>query len=351
MTLSTRFRSLGLAVGRPIEKQNPRILGTVALVALIAVLLATLGWNTLGVGERSYEAEFAQAAGLRVGDSVTVAGVQVGTVTGQELVGDRVVVTMRIARDVALGIETTASIKLTTLLGARYVELLPAGPGELGDGRITLSHTAVPYDLQQSLENATTTFEQVDAAQIGRSLDTLAAQLEGVPAVLPGVLTNIKTLAGILGSRRDELGSLLAGVRDLTAVVTSQRSDVAAITTAGRDLLTDIASRRQAIELLMSATTRLVEQVRGIVVDDRAQIDELIAGLNGLLGSLARHDDLLRNTLEILPVSVRNLTNAAGNGNSVDFNAPGGVLVDSWMCALSGHAEVAALPPYFGDCR
>ncbi|WP_174187840.1 MCE family protein [Nocardia barduliensis] len=351
MTSSTYVGRLVRVIRRPLEAHDPRVLGVTALTVLIAVLAAAVGFNSLGIGQRTYQAEFAQAAGLRVGDGVTVAGVPVGSVTDQELAGDRVVVTMRIADDVALGGETTAAIKLTTLLGARYVEVRPAGAGKLSDRRIPLSHTAVPYDLQQALENATTTFEQVDAAQIGRSLDALATQLDGVPAVLPGMLANVRALASILGSRRDELGALLAGVRQLTSMVTAQEADVSAILTVGRDLLNDIAARRQVIEMLMSATTRLVDQVRGIVVDDRPKLDDLLRGLNGLLGSLARHDDLLRNTLEILPVTVRNLTNASGNGNSVDFNSPAGVLVDSWMCALSGRAEQADLPKYFGDCR
>ncbi|MEV0712164.1 MCE family protein [Nocardia aurea] len=350
-TPSSRSGRMLAALRQPLESRNSRMLGLVALVVLIGLLAATVGFSSIGIGERSYDAEFAQAAGLRVGDGVTVAGVQVGTVTGQELTGDRVLVTFRVDNDVHLGAETTAAIKLTTLLGARYLELLPAGDGEVADRRIRLSHTAVPYDLQAALENATTTFEQIDAKQIGTSLDALATQLDGVPAVLPGVLTNIRALANILGSRRDELGSLLSGVRELTSVVNSQQDDVATIVTVGRDLLRDITSRRGAIELLMSATTRLVEQIRQIIVDDRPKVDELLDGLNDLLGSLARHDDLLRNTLEILPVAVRNLANSAGNGNSVDFDAPGGVLVDSWMCAISGRADQANLPPYFGDCE
>ncbi|MGW4365839.1 MCE family protein [Nocardia takedensis] len=351
MTFSSSFVRATAVLVRPVEKHDKRLLGAVALAVLLALLAAAVGFNSLGVGQRTYRAEFAQAAGLRVGDGVTVAGVSVGAVTRQELVGDRVVVSLRIADDVHLGDRTGAAIKLTTLLGARYVELRPEGPGDLPDRTITLAHTAVPYDLQKALENATTTFEQVDAAQLGRSLDALATQLDGVPAVLPGVLANIRTLADIIGSRRDELGSLLSGVRELTSVLDAQQGDVAAIVSVGRDLLADIAGRRQVIETLMAATTRLVEQVRGIVVDDRPRLDQLITGLQGLLGTLARHDDLLRNTLEILPVAVRNLTNASGNGNSVDFNAPGGVLVDSWMCALSGRAEQAALAPYFEDCK
>ena len=46
--------------------------------------------------------------------------------TGTRLDGDQVVVTMKIKHSVALGADTRAAIKLTTLLGSRYVELRPA---------------------------------------------------------------------------------------------------------------------------------------------------------------------------------------------------------------------------------
>jgi len=327
------------------------MLGAIALGALVVMLLVAVGVNRIGPGEHSYEFEFAQAAGLRVGDRVTVAGVQVGAVTGQVLAGDHVLVTARIDDSVRVGAETSAAIKLTTLLGARYLELHPAGDSAPPDDRIELSHTSVPYDLQEALEDAATSFGQVDANQIGRSLDTLATQLDGLPEALPGVLANIRSLAALLGDRRGELGSLLANVRELTTVLHDQQADLAAIATVGRDLLRDIVARRDAITALTSAVTGLVEQVRTIVVDDRAEVDELVRGLEGLLGSLARHQDLLRSILEILPIPVRNLTNASGTGNDVDFTAPAGVLVDSWMCALSSRADAVNLPEYLGECR
>ncbi|WP_174184185.1 MCE family protein [Nocardia barduliensis] len=336
---------------QPIESHRRSVLGVVALAVLTAVPAAALAFDAADVGRVSYEVEFAQAAGIRPGDSVTVAGVPVGTVQAQRLAGDRVVVTLEVDESVALGSETGAAIKLTTLLGARYVELRPAGAGALPERRITLRHTSVPYDLQQALENATVTFEQIDAQQIGKSLDSLAAQLDGVPAVLPGLLENMRALSTIIGDRRGELGALLAGTQRLTTVVTEQRADLAAITTQGRDLLREIVARRDAIQRLMDGTRRLADQLRTLVVDDRPKLDELITGLNGLLGSLARNDQLLRNTLEILPVPVRNFANASGTGNEVDFTAPAGPLIDSWMCAISGRAEQVDLPPYYEDCR
>ncbi|PKV82132.1 MCE family protein [Nocardia fluminea] len=327
------------------------LLGLIALGLLLAVVAGAVGFNSLGVGQQRYDVEFAQAAGLRVGDGVTIAGVPVGTVADQRLAGDRVLVTLSVDRSAALGADTRAAIKLTTLLGARYVELTPAGDGEIADHRIGLTHTAVPYDLQQALDNATATFEQIDAGRIATSLDALANQLDGVPTVLPGLLGNLRSLSALLGSRRNELGALLTGVQQLTTVVNGQQGDLAAIVGQGRDLVTEILARRGALQTLMDSTRRLADQVRVLVVEDRPKIDELLRGFDGLLGSLARHDDLLRNILQILPVPIRNFANASGTGNEVDFTAPAGPLIDSWMCALSGRADQVALAPYFQDCK
>lgn len=345
--LAGRVRS----VRRPLEAYDKRIVGLVTVVGLVLALVAALAVESVGAGKDRYEAEFAQAAGIRAGDSITVAGVPVGSVSGTELAGDRVVVDMLIDDTVPLGDRTRATIKLTTLLGARYIELIPAGSGSLPDRRIPLDHTEVPYDLQETLADATTTFEEIDIEQLGDSLTALSGQLEGVPDVLPEVLANVQTLAEVVGSRRDELGSLLRSTRELTGVVGRQQAGLGAIMSQGRDLLQEITSRRAEIERLLTATTHLVDQLHTIVVRDRPQLEELLNSLNGLLASLGRHDDLLRNTLEIMPVPVRNFTNATGTANEVDFTAPTGALMDSWMCALSGRAEAAGLPPYFQDCR
>lgn len=351
MAVSNRVQQWGRAARRPLEQHRKSSLGVIALIVLIAVLSAAVGFNSLKVGEKRYAAEFAQAAGIRTGDSVTIAGVDVGTVSTRKLAGDRVLLTLSVDREVHLGENTRAAIKLTTLLGSRYIELQPSGEEELPDDRLTLDQTSVPYDLQKALESATTTFEDVDAEKIGASLDSLATELGPVPQVLPGLLDNMRSLASMLGSRRDEVGSLLTGTQRLTAVVSQQRDDLGAIATQGRDLLTEIVTRHGALVRLMDATTKLVEQLRKIVVEDRPQVDELLSGLDNLLGSLARHDELLRNTMQILPVPIRNFANASGTGNEVDFTAPAGPMIDSWMCALSGRAEQGALSPYFEDCE
>ncbi|WP_040796876.1 MCE family protein [Nocardia higoensis] len=336
---------------RPLEEYPGPVLGAVALAVLLIVVAGAVGFGTGDPGRTRYEAEFAQAAGIAPGDLISVAGVPVGAVDGVRLDGDRVRVDLAVDDAVPLGADTGAAIKLTTLLGARYVELRPAGSGSLPDRRIPLERTEVPYDLQQALENATVTFEEIDTAGIADSLDSLAGQLQGVPSVLPGLLADMRTLAAVVGDRRGELGDLLAGTQRLTETFTRQRADLAAIMGQGRDLLAEMLARGEAIQRLMDATRRLADQVGALVVEDRPQIDELLDGLGDLLAGLAHNDELLRNILEILPVPIRNFANASGTANEVDFTAPAGPMIDSWMCALSGRAVEGGLAAYHEDCR
>ncbi|MCK8675106.1 MCE family protein [Rhodococcus sp. HM1] len=336
---------------RPIEECRPVTLGAITVVAIAAALAATLLISSAGFGKRTYEAEFAQAAQIAPGDGVTIAGVQVGTVDGARLEDDHVVVTMKIDNGVPLGADTRASIKLTTLLGARYIELRPAGEGDIPDDRIPLAHTEVPYDLMEVLADATTTFEQVDAGELGDTLAALAGELNGLPPLMPQALANIESLSAVLAERRDQVGSLLEATGTMTGIVRYQQHSLGALVTNGRDMLQEITTRREMIDRLLAATTNLVSELHTLVVEDRPEVEQLIASLNELLQSLGNHDDLLRNTLQILPVPLRNFTNASGTANEVDFSAPAGPMIDSWMCALSGRAVELDMPAYFQECE
>jgi phospholipid/cholesterol/gamma-HCH transport system substrate-binding protein len=335
---------------RPAEEYNNIWLGTIAL-ALTAVVVGGLvvAVGRLSAGETGYRGEFVQAAQIRAGDQVTVAGISVGGVSGVELAGDRVVVKFKVRDDVHLGRDSRAAIKLTTLLGSRYLELTPAGDGELDHRTIGLANTSVPYDLQATLADATTTFEQVDADRVAESLSTLSHSLSGVPEALPQALDNVDSLAGIIADRRDQIGSLLRSVDTVTAAIRDQKADLGTLVLQGRDLLAEIVTRRAAVQRLFDSTTALVNRIKTIL-DDNPAINELLATTKDFARMIAEKDALVRNVLQTLPLPLRNLANASGSGMSVDINVPSGVLVDSWMCAISARTKQFNLVPYFTDC-
>ncbi|UJL29295.1 MCE family protein [Mycolicibacterium vanbaalenii] len=336
---------------RPLESYHSAWLGFAA-VAVVAVLIgAMLLIKGADVGYRKYTAQFLQAAALQPGNPVTVAGIPVGEVTGMELAGDHVVADFTVRNDVALGEDSRAVIKVTTILGSRYLSLEPEGPGSLPDRRFDLAHTEVPYDLQEALTDVATTFEQVDSDKFAESLAILGRQLQGLPEVVPQALQNTHTLSTILAQRRDQLGALLETTDVVSTTLKRQQSNIASMVRQGNDLVGEFVVRRASFHAMLAAITDLVQTLSDIVIGDRPELEALLVNVRELSDMLGQHDDLVRNILQSGPLALRGLANATGSGNAVDFNAANGLLDDSWMCAISGRAKQFGMIEYLKDCK
>jgi len=336
---------------RPLESHNTTWLGLIAVAVVAVVIGAMVVVHTLGVGYRHYTAEFLQAASLRAGNQITIAGIPVGTVTSMKLAGDHVEAGLKIREDIVLGKNSRAAIKVATILGSRYLALEPSGPGSVPSGTFDLAHTEVPYDLQVALKDATTTFEQVDSDRFAQSLALLGKQLKTMPAVVPQAMENIDSLSSIIAQRRDQLGELLRSTEQVTNTLRRQQADMGSLVNQGQDLITHFVARRAVFHKMMQSLTNLVNILSTIVIDDRPQVDALMKDTRDLTDIFAQHDDLLRNILQVSPVMMRQVANMTGDGNAVTFAAPAGALIDSWMCAISGRAEQFGMIPYFKDCK
>ena len=78
-----------------------------------------------------YQALFAEAGGLAVGNDVTVSGIKVGSVSSVSSTTAMRWSPSRSSGKFALGSDTTAHIRTGTLLGERVLTLESAGSGTL----------------------------------------------------------------------------------------------------------------------------------------------------------------------------------------------------------------------------
>ncbi|AKS35925.1 MCE family protein [Mycolicibacterium goodii] len=336
---------------KPLENYNRLWLGVVA-VAVVSVLIGgMLLVRVADIGYTQYTARFLQAAALKAGNPVTIAGIPVGEVKSMRLAGDHVEAKIKVRNDVALGADSRAKIMVTTILGSRYLALEPAGDGSLPDRIFDLSHTDVPYDLQEALTDVTTTFEQVDSDKFAQTLQILGKQLETLPPVIPQALENTHTLSTIIAQRRDQLGELLKTTELVSNTLYRQKSTIGSLMNQGNSLLAEFVARRATFHAMMDALTNLVQTLSGIVIDDRPELEKLLTDLRELSALLGKNDGMLRSILQTAPIALRNIANMTGTGNAIDFNASSGLLIDSWMCAISGRAEQFGMIPYFQDCK
>lgn len=336
---------------RTLEDLNKTLVGLVALGVLTAVLASLVILTKVGPGYQRVSAEFIQAAALLPKNPVTVAGVPVGTVTGMELVGDRVRVDMRVQNNIDIGKDSRAVIMVTTILGSRYLALHPGGGGPLPGNTIDLNHTEVPYDLQQALQDVAVNYGEVDTDDLAGAIELLGKQVESMPPLIPRAMDNLKRLSTVMADRREQVGSMLTTMDLVTNTLRRQQTNIGSMVNQGQELLGEFVMRRVAFRAMMQGLTDLVNVLDDTIIQDRPQVDELLANMNRLSGLIAQHDDLLRSILQSAPVAVRGVANATGTGNTIDALIPNGLLIDSWMCAISGRAKQLGMVEYFKDCK
>ena len=305
----------------PFRARDPLPIGIAGVLAIGLLLLASFNAAKLPVigGGESYVASFSEAGGLRSGDEVRIAGVRVGKVTDIRLAGNKVDVDFRITEDVAFGPDSGASIRMKTLLGQKYVSLEPKGRGQMAEGTtIPLSRTVSSYDIINAFTDLTETTERIDTDQLAASLDTMAREFSDTPANVKLALDGLTRLSRTIASRDSELKALLKASSSVTGTLADQNKVIEKIIVDGDLLLVELNARRDAIHTLFTNTSAMAVQITGLVRDNRAELGPALTQLNGVLGTLRKHEADLTKTIEALAPFTRVFASTLGTGRWFD---------------------------------
>lgn len=311
---------------------NPMRVGVLVGCLIALVVSASVLWPRLSLGQESYTAEFARSAGLKVGDDVRIAGIPVGDVRSIELDGDHVDVGFRIEGDIDLGSRTRAEVKLATLLGSTFLEVVPDGEGSLEDGVIPLRNTFVTFQLQEVIEGGTKAARNLDARRLRQALAAVSATLPNDPETVGRTLDGLGRLADIVNSRDEELDQLLGSVSSVASTLHHHGGQVASLMKEADTLLRSMLVRKQAVHDILVHVREMARNLSGMVEENQAVIGPLLDRLNDVTSMLKRRNTELDKGLRILGATSRYLTNATGNGPFVDFGAPY-LVPDNVLCA------------------
>ena len=297
--------------------RDPAVVGLAGLVVLGLLILVTVDHDRLPIigTTISYSADFPEAAGLRPDDQVSVAGVVVGRVIAVELAGSRVRVRF-IVRKTWLGDRTAATIRISTIMGGKYLALVPSGDRPLDPTRPVPGVS--PYDVTAALGGLSSTLGQVDTAALGRSFAVLAQTFANTPPAVRSALNGLGALSDTITSRDRQLSELLGNTASLSATLANRDDQITALVADGNVLLAMLTQREQAISALLTGTNQLAAQISGLVTDDNAQLGPVLAELDTFTSMLAAHQNDLARSIDLLAPFSRVMTNVVGTGRWVD---------------------------------
>jgi phospholipid/cholesterol/gamma-HCH transport system substrate-binding protein len=302
------------------SERNPVIIAVVGIVVLALLFAGTFYSQDLPVigSGPTYSADFTEAAGLKAGDEVRVAGVKVGQVRSVGLQGTHVLVKFRV-KNAWLGDQSTAAIKIKTLLGQKYLAIDPEGSNKLRTSdAIPLSRSTSPYDVTEAFETLGSTVGQIDTKQLAQSFQTIADTFKNTPSSVKGVLTGLTALSKTISSRDAQLATLFANTKQITNTLVSRDDQFAALINDGNQLLTELNDRRDAITSLLSGTQALGTQLSGLVADNDKTLGPALDQLDKVTTILQQNQTNLDNALRLVGPYYGLVNNALGNGRWLD---------------------------------
>jgi phospholipid/cholesterol/gamma-HCH transport system substrate-binding protein len=267
-----------------------------ALFALLAIF-AQLRFQNATV----YKALFTNVSGLKPGDFVRIAGVEVGKVKDITLQRDSTV-TVAFTADpsVVLTAGNRAVIRYDNLIGGRYLAL-EEGVGETSRLRpgatIPLSQTAPALDLDALIGGFRPLFRALNPDQVNALSEQLVAAFQGQGATISSflaqtasatntladrdeligqVITNLNTVLGSLSDRSDKFDEAVTSLSQLVKGLADRKSDIAtalAYENEAAGSLGDLLSRaRPPLKEVVAQTDRAASLVMG----DHEYFDRII---------------------------------------------------------------------------
>lgn len=303
----------------PFRERNPVPIGlaSFAIIILLVVLALNLGDIPFLGGGKKHSAAFAEAAGLRSGEEVRIAGVKVGKVTGLKLDGDHVKVSFQVDNGVRLGELTRAEIKIKTVLGAHYVALDPRGPGRLRR-EIPVTRTATPYEVVPAISDLSKRFSQIDYQQVAKSFDVLSDTFKNSPDEIRASLKGLRRLSDTIASRDTELHQLAGRAKNVSGLLAARNQDFIKLVEDGDKILQAVRARRDVIHQLLVNTVVLSQQVNALIAENEAELKPMLANLQRTNKILLRNQNALDRIIQLYAPFARQFTDATGSGRWFD---------------------------------
>ncbi|MEV0336384.1 MCE family protein [Nocardia sp. NPDC050717] len=286
--------------------------------ALVALTVAGAGCSSIPMSLRpdtmQISADFDSAAGLFVGNEVSVLGVPVGRVDAIEQRGAFVEVRMTIEESTELPAEAMAALVSPQLITNRHVELTPAYTGDgpmLTDGtHIPLARTRTPVELDRILRN----FEQLGASLKGDDTDgpmasrVLFPMLDGNGDRIRETLDSLAGAFEVTLANRDQITSTIIALNELTAVVASNDQTVRDFSARLTDLVTLLAEQAPGLAAVLAQVDDFVANTSTVLTENRVPLTDAVHRLVGITAQMRDNARGLTEIVDVAPLLFENLS-------------------------------------------
>ena len=283
-----------------------------------------------------YYADFTDVSGLQAGDTVDVAGVEVGKVGGVSVHGNVARVSFSLETSQHLTTTTRAAIHFASLLGELYLEILPGPPGGSPlkpGGLIPVSQTTPPLDLTAVFDGFQPLFSALSPAAVNQLAESIIAIFQGEAGATSSIISQVSTITNNLADRQDVINGLLTSTASLLDTVGAHDADLGNLIGNFDTLVQGLASSKTQIGGAISNVNTLTNLAAQYFGESQPQFDQDIQGLATATSSLVANQSHINTLFQGLPGLLNAAAKIQTSGNwiqayvcdlTVNLLGPGG---------------------------
>ena len=273
--------------------------------------------------ETVYNAEFTNVSGLKKGDFVRIAGVEVGKVKDISIRPDTVVVVAFSADETVVLTEgTRAAIRYDNIIGDRYVELEEGAgnPRRLAGGQaITVANTEPALDLDALIGGFHPLLRALDPTQLNALTGQLIQAFQGQGAAINSFLAQTASLTGTLADRNALIGQVITNLNTVLGTVGEQSQQFDKAFTSLADLMSTLAARKTDISTSLAYTNAAAASLTDLLKATRAPFKQTVLQSDRADSLVLADHDYFDDLLKTLPDAYRALSRQGLYGDYFTF--------------------------------
>ncbi|KAA1420975.1 MCE family protein [Nocardioides humilatus] len=279
----------------------------------------------------TYRAVFSDASGVGTNDSVKIAGVVVGKVTGVKVVDkSHAEIEFTVDKDIELPASLGIAIQYENLIGDRYLNL--ERPRDAG-GPLLEPGSTVPESRTEPALNLTVLFggfrplfQALEPAQVNKFAEEVLHTLQGEGGTVEQLLVHTASLTNTVADRDQVIGQLIDDLNVVLGSVSSRDRQLSNLLLQLQRFVSGLSEDRSALGTAISSISMLTDSVTGLLVEGRAPLRDDILALGDLAGHLDRGKGAIDEELKAIGPLLNRVDRTASYGSWFQF----------YLCSMGG---------------
>jgi phospholipid/cholesterol/gamma-HCH transport system substrate-binding protein len=275
---------------------------TLVCVVLLVGLAVKIGNISLFASRHTVDAQLNDVTGLATGDSVNIAGVPVGQVSGIAVQHGHALIAMSINNTVTLRRSTDVGMRWHNVIGQKEIELYPGhgGPILAPGSTIPMSHDVTDASVDAFLNSLGPLLSSINPTEANEFVENVSGALEGDTAEINQLLNSGAAVSSTVESLDTEVGQVIGNLDQVLTALASRSGDIDSLVTNLQTVSSALASKNSLLDDVVGNLSQVATDLASLIGNNHNTITSTIDNLQAVAADVQNNQQNLANSLSTL---------------------------------------------------